>query len=405
LPDFHCLKISKKTHCPLNKFSPVPFRIFTFTKQNQKGCMEKKQVGDICRYMEDIAPLAYQENYDNCGLLVGDAAAEVNGILICLDVTEKIIEEAIEQKCNMVVAHHPLIFSGLKKLTGSNYVERTVIKAIKHNIAIYAAHTNLDNMQEGVNAKIAEKIGLHNCRILSPKKDILRKLSTFCPTTHAPGVRKALFEAGAGKIGHYDECSFSTEGIGTFRAGEGAHPYVGKMNEQHSEKEERIEVLFEAYLEKRIIIALLAAHPYEEVAYDILPLGNQHSFVGAGMIGELSEDEDETAFLQRIKTVFKAKSIRHTQFLGKKIKKVAVCGGSGSFLLPDAIKQQADVFITADLKYHGFFDTENRILLADIGHYESEQYTMELFYDLLMKKFSNFAVHLTKLSTNPINYI
>ncbi len=378
-------------------------KIPTFEDQSQK--VEKYTVKNFTDYLESIAPLALQESYDNAGLMVGSPQQTVTGILISLDITEEIIEEAIAEKCNLIIAHHPLIFSGLKKLNGSNYVEKCVIKAIKNDIALYASHTNLDAISGGVNSKIAEKLGLQHTRILSPKTGTLKKLITFCPLAEANKVRDALFLAGAGQIGAYDECSYTSEGTGTFRASNAANPFVGKVNERHSEKETKIELLFPAHLENKMLAVLKATHPYEEVAYDILSLQNKNPLVGAGMIGELLDEVTEMDFLNQLKITFNAEGLRYTKLLNKKIKTVAVCGGSGSFLLQDAINAKADVFITADYKYHQFFDAERRIVIADIGHYESEQYTKELIYDIIRKKFSTFALRLTKINSNPINYL
>lgn len=367
--------------------------------------MEKYLVKDFTNYLESIAPLALQESYDNAGLMVGSPQQVVTGVLISLDITEEIIDEAIAENCNLIIAHHPIIFSGLKKLNGSNYVEKCVIKAIKNDIALYASHTNLDNISGGVNAKIGEKLGLQHLRILAPKKELLKKLQTFCPTAQVEQVRDALFAAGAGQIGEYDECSFSGEGTGTFRASDAAKPFVGKANERHYEKETKIELVFPSFLEHKLIAALKAAHPYEEVAFDILSLQNKHAYIGSGMLGELPEAVDEMEFLKQLKSRFEAGTVRYTQLLNKKIKTIAICGGSGSFLLKDAISAGADIFITADYKYHQFFDAESRIVIADIGHYESEQFTKELLYDIIRKKFSTFALRLTKINSNPINYL
>lgn len=363
------------------------------------------QVKDIVNYLATVAPPAYQESYDNSGLIVGDPNMEVTSALLCLDSTEAIIDEAIQRGCQMVIAHHPIVFGGLKRFTGSNYVERTVIKAIKHDIAIYAIHTNLDNVQHGVNAKISELLGLTNTRILAPKDNLLRKLVTFVPTAQAEQVRSALFEAGAGHIGNYSETSYNLSGKGTFKANEGADPFVGAKGERHTEPEERIETIFEAVHERAVVAALLQAHPYEEVAYDIYPITNTLSTVGSGMVGELTEAMDAKDFLLHVKDKLQAPMLRYTDLLGKPIKKVAVCGGSGSFLLNAAKRAGADIFVTADYKYHQFFDAENEIIIADIGHYESEQFTPQLIADVLKKKFSNFAFLLADTSTNPVNYI
>ncbi|NDV47243.1 Nif3-like dinuclear metal center hexameric protein [Paludibacter sp. 221] len=362
-------------------------------------------VSSICKIIEDVAPLALQESYDNAGLLVGSAQMEVSGILLCIDVTEKVVDEAVEKGCNLVVSHHPLIFSGLKKLIGQNETQRCVIKAIKHDIAIYAAHTNIDNIQSGVNGKIAEKIGLINTTILQPKQNTLLKLVTFVPEAHAEKVRSALFASGAGHIGNYDSCSYNAKGYGTFRANEEAHPFVGNIGDSHSECEIRIEVILPDYMKNNVTSALIKAHPYEEPAYDLIPLVNEWNRVGAGVVGELQEDENEDDFLLRLKSIFNLSVVRHTNFLGKKIKRVAVCGGSGSSFLADAIRAKADIFISGDFKYHEFFNAENKILIADIGHYESEQFTKEIFYEIITKKLPTFAIQISDIKTNPINYL
>jgi dinuclear metal center YbgI/SA1388 family protein len=362
------------------------------------------KIKEITNYLESVAPLHYQESYDNAGLLVGDASREIDVALITLDCTEEVVEEAIENNCNLIIAHHPIIFSGLKKITGHNYVERTIIKAIKNDIAIYAIHTNLDNIKTGVSAKIAEILGVENCKILSPKKDLLRQLSVYCPVSDTEKVKEALFQAGAGDIGNYDECSFSAKGEGTFRANEGCDPHIGNIGERHTEKEEKIEVIFPKYKENTIISALKQAHPYEQVAYQIYILDNIYENVGAGIVGELAQKVDTNRFLEMLKTKMQTDCIRHTKLVKNQIKRVAICGGSGSFLLSNAICKKADIFITADFKYHEFFDAENDIIIADIGHFESEQFTKDLIYDLLSKKFSKFAVRLSKVNTNPINY-
>lgn len=362
-------------------------------------------IKDITQFIESIAPLAFQESYDNAGLLIGKGGDEVSGVLIALDITEDVLNEAIAKKLNLVIAHHPVVFSGLKRFNDRNYIERCVAKAIKNDIAIYAAHTNLDSVFGGVNSKICEKLGLQNCRILSPVSGFLKKLVTFVPVADAEKVRVALFEAGAGNIGNYDSCSFNLNGQGTFRGNELTNPYVGEKNELHTENEIRVETIFPKHIQSRVISALLKAHPYEEVAYDIYPLDNDFEQVGVGMIGELAEPADEIHFLKELKQTFGCKVVRHTELLGKPIRKVAVCGGSGSSYLGKAISQKADVFITGDFKYHQFFDAEKQIVIADIGHYESEQFTKEVFYELLTKKFPKFAIHLSETNTNPVSYL
>lgn len=361
-------------------------------------------IGQIIEELENFAPLNYQEHYDNCGLLTGHKNLNVTGVLLTLDCTEAIVEEAIALRCNLVIAHHPIIFSGLKKITGNNYVERTIIKAIKNDIAIYACHTNIDNVKEGVNKKIAEKLGLKNLRVLAPKQHLLKKLVTYVPASHKEKVLSALFNAGAGNIGNYDSCSFSVGGIGTFRGNHASKPFTGKQGELTEEKEIRVETVFDVAHEKNIISVLLSNHPYEEVAYDIFDMSNKHSQIGSGMLGDFEIAVDEIDFLNHVKKAFNVPVIKHTQKLNKRIKTVAVCGGSGYFLLKNAINASADAYITSDFKYHEFFEVENKLLLIDTGHYESEQYTPEIFYSIIQNKFTTFAIHLSKINTNPINY-
>lgn len=362
------------------------------------------KVKNISDLLENIAPLSYQEPYDNAGLLTGNADQVVTGVLVSLDATEAVIDEAIQKGCNMVVAHHPIIFGGLKKLNGKNYVERTVIKAIKNDIAIYAIHTNLDNVATGVNKKIADKLGLLNPQILAPTSGKLKKLVVFVPTEHLGTVQNALFEAGCGHIGNYSDCSFGTEGIGTFKAGSDATPFVGEPGKPHREQETRLETVFPGHLQNTVIKALVAAHPYEEVAYDIYSLDNQHTQTGSGMIGELPQPLSPGDFLAHVKKSMNINTIRYTQLQQPTIRKVAVCGGAGSFLIKQAIASGADAFVTADVKYHEFFDAENRLMIADIGHYESEIFTKELLKDIIIEKFDTFAVLLSETNTNPINY-
>ncbi|MFZ1610426.1 MAG: Nif3-like dinuclear metal center hexameric protein [Chitinophagales bacterium] len=360
---------------------------------------------EIISHLESIAPKSLQESYDNSGLLVGDSNMEINSAVIALDVTEAVVYAAIKNNSNLIIAHHPIIFGGIKKLTGSNFVERILIEAIKNNIAIYAIHTNLDNIKNGVNTAFAEALGLQNLRVLKPMAGQLYKLVTFAPHTNAADIRQAMFNAGAGNIGNYDECSFNTEGTGTFRGNDDSNPVIGERGITHAEPETRIEVIYPKWKEAAIMNALKKAHPYEEVAYDILPLANKYQNIGAGMIGSFTHPMQETFFLESVKVKMKTECVRHTALLHKSIKKVAICGGSGSFLLQDAIRAGADAFISADFKYHQFFDADNKILIADIGHYESEQFTIPLIANLLQKKFPNFALHFSSINTNPVNYL
>ncbi|MDR9456516.1 MAG: Nif3-like dinuclear metal center hexameric protein [Salegentibacter sp.] len=363
------------------------------------------QIQEVINILEDFAPTAYAEDFDNVGLLSGDPTTQVKGALITLDTLEEVVDEAIEKNCNLIISFHPIIFSGLKKLNGKNYVERTIIKAIKNDIAIYAIHTALDNQHKGVNDMICEKLGLKNRKILTPRKQSIKKLTTFVPNKNADEVRKALFDAGAGSIGNYDNCSFNLKGSGSFKPNEEANPVIGEKGEVHFEEETQIGLTFPAHLEGKIINALFSSHPYEEVAYEITTLDNSNQHLGMGMIGELEEEQDEAEFLQKVKQNFNSGCIRHSELRQKPVKKVAVLGGSGSFAIENAKRAGADVYITADLKYHDFYKAEKKLVLADIGHYESEQYTKNLLHSYLTKKISNFALILAETNTNPIKYI
>ncbi|GBU08268.1 GTP cyclohydrolase 1 type 2 [Bacteroidales bacterium] len=363
------------------------------------------KIKEIIKEIEAFAPLSLQDSYDNSGIQVGNVEQVLSGCLLCLDITEEVIEEALELECNLIISHHPLIFRALKSLTGKSYIERCIQKACKHDLVIYAAHTNLDNAYKGVSFRIAEKIGLQNIQILSPLSNNLLKLVTFVPTKSAEVLRKALFNAGAGQIGNYDSCSYNLQGEGTFRAGEGSKPFVGLQGELHFEQEERIEMALPSYLESKIVKTLLATHPYEEPAYDIYTLKNAWGRAGAGVIGELPLPETELAFLKRIKDVFKLKILKHSALRDKEVLKIAICGGSGAFLIPQAIANQADVFITGEAKYNDYFDVEQKLLLGIIGHYESEVCTKELIFEIITKKFPNFAVHFSNANINPVNYL
>lgn len=363
-------------------------------------------IAELIQEIEKIAPRAYQESYDNARLITGNKHTECNGVLLTLDSTEAVVQEAIDKGCNLIIAHHPIVFKGLKQFTGSTYVERTIIKAIKNDIAIYACHTNLDNQLVGVNAKICDKLGLVNQRVLAPKVNTLLHLVAFVPKNDLFKVREALFQAGAGKLGNYSECSFSLEGVGTFLPNEQANPTIGQVHQFEEVDEARLEVILPIHLKEAVLQALKSAHPYEEVAYYMTELINENQEIGAGMIGELPMPIDALFFLESLKETMNTKLVRHTAIQpNQMIQTVAVCGGVGSFLLPMAKAKGACIFITSDVKYHEFFDADEQLILADIGHFESEQYTNELFAEIITKKYSTFAVHFSMIKTNPINYI
>ncbi|WP_248723725.1 Nif3-like dinuclear metal center hexameric protein [Seonamhaeicola sp. ML3] len=361
-------------------------------------------IQDVIDHLEELAPLAYAEDFDNVGLLVGDKKEKLTGILVTLDTLEAVVDEAITNNCNLIISFHPIIFKGLKKITGKTYVERVILKAIKHGIAIYAIHTALDNAIQGVNAMICNKLGLKNKNILIPQGGTIKKLTTYVPKHEAEQLRKALFAAGAGNIGNYSNCSFNTDGLGTYQGNEDSNPTIGEKGKTHEEEETQVSVIFAKHLESNIIKTLIKTHSYEEVAYEVFTIENRNKDIGMGMIGELNTPMTEEDFLAFLKSTMKTGCIRHSSFLNKEVKKVAVLGGSGSFAINAAKANGADAFVTADLKYHDFFMAENSILLADIGHYESEQYTKNLIVQYLTKKITNFAVVLSNTNTNPVKY-
>lgn len=365
--------------------------------------MINMKVADIISLFEGVAPFKLQENFDNTGLNVGNPQTEITGVLLCLDVVPEIVEEAISENCNLIISHHPLIFSGLKSITGKNFIEKSIALAIKNDINILCLHTNIDSVTEGVSGKIADKLSLVNRQVLVPKENSLKKLVVFVPESHAEVVRKAIFDAGAGFIGNYDCCSYNVNGFGTFRAGAEANPFVGEKGKIHYEPEVRVETIFPEYLQNKIISAMLSYHPYEEVAYDIYKLDNSWNSVGLGIAGELSMGLNEKDFLLYIKEKLNLKYLRHSSFTNKTVKKIAVCGGSGASFIRHALSVGADAYITGDIKYHDYFSTEKQLLLVDIGHYESEIFILEKFYDEIIKKNPNFAVRFTKINTNPIN--
>jgi len=362
------------------------------------------KLSGIISVIEKFAPASYQEEYDNSGLNIGDSNMDIKGVLLCIDVTEETVEEAVECGANLIISHHPVIFRALKKITSGSQTSHIIKKAIKNDISIYCAHTSIDNVYNGVSHRICEKLGLSNLKILVPQKNNLLKLTVFVPVDYAENIRDVLFREGAGNIGLYDQCSFNTEGFGTFRASEYSRPFTGEKGKMHFEKEIRIETVFPEHLQGHIISSMLSAHPYEEVAYDIYTLENENTLTGSGMTGELTTPVKEIDFFDLLKKIFNSEYIRHSAFTGREIKKVAVCGGSGSAFIQHAIKSGSQVFVTADIKYHQFFEAAGNILLADIGHYESEQYTIEIFYEILTKNFPNIAVRFSKINTNPINY-
>lgn len=363
------------------------------------------QISAIVSCLEALAPPSYQESYDNAGLLTGSGGRECTGVLVTLDATEAVVKEAIARGCNLIVAHHPIIFGGLKRISEQHYIGRAVIAAIKGDVAIYAIHTNLDNvLTEGVNGRIASKLGLLGGRPLLPREGTLQKLFCFVPIAHLEPVRAAIFAAGGGHIGGYSECSYASEGKGTFKGGAGTQPFVGQPGSRHEEPEMRLEVILPGAVSRSVVRAMIAAHPYEEVAYDLVPLANTHPGIGSGLVGELAEAVEESVFLERIRTIFRVPVVRHTRLTGRPVRTVAVCGGAGSFLISKALATGAHFYITSDVKYHEFFEADDRLVIADVGHFESEQYTIDLLFEVLQEKFRNFAILKSDIRTNPVHY-
>lgn len=362
------------------------------------------KIKDITQALDQLAPEYYAEDFDNVGLLVGDKDQEVQKALITLDTTEAVVGEAIDKNCELIISFHPILFKGLKKINPNNYVSKAVIKAIKHDIGIYATHTALDNIHKGTNHVFAEKLGLNDCKVLVPKPETIKKLTTYIPVDDTDKVREVLFAAGAGNIGNYERCSFTLDGKGSFKGNDESSPVKGKRGVTQLEHENQVNITFAAHKESAVLKALFKAHPYEEVAYEVTTLDNQNQQRGIGMVGHLDEAISENKFLDMLKKRFHTPCVRHSVLTRKKIKRVAVLGGSGSFAINQAKSAGADAFVTADLKYHDFFQSENQILLADIGHFESEQFTKELLYDFLKEKFTNFAPVLAETNTNPVQY-
>jgi len=359
---------------------------------------------DLCSFLDSGVPLSFQEGYDNSGLQVGLPEREISSALVTLDVTEEVMNEAVAGKIDVIISHHPLIFNGIMSLAGKSYTERILYEAVKNDIAVYSAHTNLDAFSNGVSRKMSEKIGLEEIRVLSPSGNKLLKLVTYIPESHIEAVRDKLFESGAGVIGNYDNCGFTISGTGSFRANEMAKPFTGEKGKIHFEKEIRFETILFSHLKEKVIKALLNAHPYEEVAYDLYALENKNAEIGLGCVGKFHNPVSENEFLKLVCSVFNAKGIRYSKLTGKSVRKVALCGGSGASLINLAISSEADVFLTSDIKYHDFFKAENKILLVDTGHFESEKFSGEILKDLIIKKFPKFAVRFSETNTNPINY-
>ncbi len=359
---------------------------------------------EVVQNIEEVFQMSLAESYDNVGLLCGNPDRDVAGILVAHDALEIVVDEAIEKNLNLIVCFHPIIFSGLKTLTGKNYVEKSILKAIENKIAIFAIHTAFDNDGLGVNFGICEKLELINQQILMPKQEQLLQLSVHVPRENAVELKDALFSAGAGNVGNYDECSFTISGEGSFRPLEGANPYSGSLNEREIADEVLISVIAEKFKLNKIVAAMKSAHPYEEVAYQIVELKNENHHVGLGRFGDLETEMEAEEFLKMVKGKFGLNVIRHSNILDKKIKRVGVLGGSGASGIAAAKRAKCDAYLTGDLKYHDFFQAENEMLLCDIGHFESEQFVVHQIFDILSEKFPKFAISKSVEKTNPVNY-
>ena len=361
------------------------------------------KIQSVTNALEQWAPPSLALSYDNCGLLVGDPYRLVDKALVSLDVTEAVVQEAIEKQANLIIAHHPVIFKGIRSISPTTDSQRAIILAIKHDISIYAIHTNLDRVNDGVNKALADRLYLTNRSILEEASNLF-KLITFVPTKDLLAVRNALFAIGAGNIGEYEKASFFTSGVGSFQGRSSSNPSIGKAGEFTEVKEEKLEVLLTDTLLSSALKTLKEHHPYEEVAYDIITLHNKNQNHGSGMIGELSESLSSDDFIQYLQERLGLQLVRHSASIENKIKSVAICGGAGFDLLKNARQKGADAFVTADLKYHDFFEADDSLLLCDIGHYESEHWAIQEIKGYLTRNFANFAVLSTTINTNPVHY-
>lgn len=362
------------------------------------------KISEITGAIEKYAPLWLQEEWDNAGLQVGDTDREATGAVLCVDATEAIVDEAIDRGVNLVISHHPLLFRGLKRITGRTATERIVAKALKHDIAIYSAHTNMDSAPGGVSWATGRRAGLTAMRTLVPQQGRLMKLAVFVPSAYSNAVSEALWNAGAGRMGNYDRCAYMTDGRGTYRPLPGADPAIGTVGQSHTEAETRIEVVFPTAISGRVVQAMLKAHPYEEPAFDLIPLANDITSAGLGVIGSLKTPMPASEYIAWVKQALGIGAIPYAGDARRMVHRVALCGGAGAEFIGNAIAAGADLYMCGDLKYHDFTTHADSIVLADIGHYESEQCTKEIFYDIIQKNFPNFATYYAEEDKNPISY-
>lgn len=354
--------------------------------------------------IEQWAPFSWQESYDNAGLILGDPDRNVTEALVCFDVTPEVVDEAVRIGAGLIVSHHPAIFKGIKRINPASRLGYMIKQSLCHDIAWCALHTNLDNTLNGVNSYLCEQLGLKDVQPLAPLQDIYGKLQVYVPEAYAEKLRQALAEAGCGAGARYDACSYSSRGEGRFRAGSQAHPFSGQIGELHCEAECKIECLYPLHKTRQVLDVLRTNHPYEEPAFDLLPLRNEATGQGAGAIGNLQESMQETELLDKLKELTGTHCIRHSGFRGRKIRRIALCGGSGGSFIGNACARQADAYITGDLKYHDFADAGSGTWLVDIGHFESEKFAMELIFRFIRKNFPNFAVSISEQARNPVSF-
>ncbi|MBI4536287.1 MAG: Nif3-like dinuclear metal center hexameric protein [Ignavibacteriae bacterium] len=368
--------------------------------------MTVREIQDV---IEHWAPREIAWGQDNVGLQIGNPASRLLGILIALDVTEKIITEARRHRANLIISHHPLLFKAPRSITPRNQVGRCIDALVKSGIALYSAHTNLDFAHGGTSWAIAEALGLTAVDFLYKPYKVQRKIVTFVPTDHVDRVAVAMAEAGAGRIGNYDNCSFRMLGTGTFKANERANPVVGSKNVLEKVAETRLEMVVDQWLVPGVLKALKQAHPYEEVAHDVYPTENESDAFGMGIIGMLVRPMTLKSLLALIKKKLGARALRCTGSLNHKVSRIAACGGSGSELLDEAVRARADAFITADVKYHTFHDANGRIALIDAGHYETEHLVVQTMAKKLAQEMRRMRIHVpvfaSRTSTNPIVYV
>lgn len=363
-------------------------------------------IKEVTQFLESRFPLYLQEDFDNCGVQCGNVNNEISGAMVCFEMTEKIIDEAISKNCNLVISHHPLILKrGITKIVPSDRVGAMICKALANNMVLYSMHTNIDSGEGGGNDVFAEKLGLSDVKVMAPVKGLYRKLVVNVPAEHSEKLKEALFKIGCGQQGNYQKCSYSTLGKGQFEPNGEAKPFIGTQNNLEKVEEERIEMIYPAYLQHAVIQAIYENHPYEEPAFDLFSLENTERKVGLGRIGELPEEMDCKEFFSYLKEKLNLEHLRYCGDEGKKIRRVAVCGGGGAGFIDTAIALNADAYVSGDFKYHDFFKSHSGTVLVDIGHYEGECFIKNIIFNLLKEKFTTFAVLSSEFENLNVKYI